>query len=74
MSTMLLSVATLSIASVNVNVYDWPLTTVSVAAIVGEVIVAVLQGSRTIISKVTVLVAEASPPSEFVMVLVKVTL
>lgn len=41
--------------------------------IVGGVIVAVLQGSRTTTSKVTVLVALAVPPNEFAIVLVNVT-
>ena len=68
-----LVVAILSTASAKVKVPVLPLTTVKAAETDGAVIVAVLQGSRTIMSKVTELVALLIPPSELLIVFVKVT-
>ena len=73
MSAIPFAVATSSTASVKVNVAVWPFVTAKVDEMVGEVITAVLQGSLIITSKVTVLVADATPPCEFVIVFVKTT-
>jgi len=68
-----LAVATSSTASKNVKVPLCPLVTVKVEVSEGGVITAGLQGSKTTTSKVTVLVADETPPRELAIVLVNVT-